>query len=258
MMILWIMAILFLILSLVLLLGRGGFLIAGYNTASPSKKVQYDEKKLCRVTGAGMLFITVLLFVMAAFGNNMPDWFVGFFLVATMADSIIMMVVANTKCYATNPDGSRVIISDISEKEIRINKLVTKWSLLFTATVFVIVGILLVTGDIKFHFNEDSFFIEASYYGDMTINYDKIENVEYREDYLKGSRSGGFGSFRLEMGGFESKELGSYTRYTYTDCHAYMILTLEGKKNPVVIAGKDKEETEEIYIKLVEKMGQSN
>ena len=42
---------LFLILSLVLLSGRGAWLIAGYNTMSPEEKARYDEKALCRSTG---------------------------------------------------------------------------------------------------------------------------------------------------------------------------------------------------------------
>lgn len=254
--VMWGIAILFLVLSLVLLSGHGGFLISGYNTSSPVKKAQYDEKKLCRVTGAGMLFITSLLFVMAAWGDAMPDWFAGFFIIATMLDALVMMVVTNTKCYATNPDGSRVTIEqmNLSEGEIKRNKAVGKWSGVFTVVTFIIVGILITTGNIVFHCNDEELVIEASYYPDMTISYDKIETMEYKEGYLKGSRVGGFGSFRLTMGGFENKELGGYTRYTYNNCKAYVVMTLEGKKNPVVIAGIDAEKTKEIYVKLQERV----
>ena len=35
--------------SILLLRGKGAFLIAGYNTASPAQKAMYDEKKLCPV-----------------------------------------------------------------------------------------------------------------------------------------------------------------------------------------------------------------
>ena len=252
MVVIWGCAILFLILSLVLLSGRGGFLIAGYNTSDSIKKSQYDEKKLCRVTGVGMLFITVLLFAMAILEENMPDWFVGFFLIATMLDSLIMMIVANTKCYATNPDGSRVTVEQLNftEEDIKRNKAVGKWSAIFTVVTFIIIGILITTGNIVFHCNEEELLIEASYYPDMTISYDEITSMEYREEYLKGARVGGFGSFRLTMGGFENKELGRYTRYTYNNCRAYVIVTLEGKKNPLVIAGIDSEKTKELYDEL--------
>ena len=256
MLVMWGVTILFLILSVVLLSGRGGFLISGYNTSSPVKKAQYDEKKLCRVTGAGMLYITILLFIMNIWDNNLPDWFIGFFLITTMLDALIMMIVANTKCYATNQDGTRVTIEqmNLTVKDIKRNKAVAKWSAVVTIVIFIVVGIIITTGNIVFHCNDEELVIEASYYPDMTILYDKIETMEYREGYLKGVRVGGFGSFRLQMGGFENKELGSYTRYTYNDCRAYIVMTLEGKKNPIVVAGMDAEKTMELYEELQEKV----
>lgn len=39
---------LFVILGIVLFCGKGSFLIAGYNTASPEERAKYDEKALCR------------------------------------------------------------------------------------------------------------------------------------------------------------------------------------------------------------------
>ncbi len=120
----------------------------------------------------------------------------------------------------------------------------------FTVAIFIVVGILLATGDITYHCKEDELEIEASYYPDMTISYDKILTLEYREGYLKGSRSGGFGSFRLQMGGFQSKEFGSYTRYTYNNCKSYIVITVESKKNPVIIAEKNIEKTKELFEEL--------
>lgn len=47
------------IMAIVLLSGHGGFLIAGYNTASKEEKAMYDEKKLCRITGIGFLVMEI-------------------------------------------------------------------------------------------------------------------------------------------------------------------------------------------------------
>ncbi|NLO84914.1 MAG: DUF3784 domain-containing protein [Clostridiales bacterium] len=41
------------VMSIVLLSGKGAFLIAGYNTASKEEQSTYDRKKLCRVIGEG-------------------------------------------------------------------------------------------------------------------------------------------------------------------------------------------------------------
>ena len=47
-----------LVLGLIFRMGKGAFLIAGYNTASRAQKEQIDEKKLCR-------YMSRLMFVLA-------------------------------------------------------------------------------------------------------------------------------------------------------------------------------------------------
>lgn len=58
--VIWIVFILFTILSIILLSGHGSWLISGYNTASKEEKAKYNEKKLCRTMGIGMAVIAVL------------------------------------------------------------------------------------------------------------------------------------------------------------------------------------------------------
>ena len=52
---------LFIILGIVFFCGKGSFLIAGYNTASPKEKERYDEKALCRAMG-GLMFACAACF----------------------------------------------------------------------------------------------------------------------------------------------------------------------------------------------------
>ena len=63
---------LFVILGVVLLCGKGGFLIAGYNTMSAQEKAQWDEKSLCKAVGILMLIIAacVTLTVLSAMHHN--------------------------------------------------------------------------------------------------------------------------------------------------------------------------------------------
>lgn len=46
-----------LIIGITLCCGKGADLIAGYNTASPKEKDEYDEKALCRATGVLVLLV---------------------------------------------------------------------------------------------------------------------------------------------------------------------------------------------------------
>ena len=75
--------------------------------------------------------------------------------------------------------------------------------------------------------------------------------MEYRDGNVPGSRVFGVGSFRLLLGSFENDEFGNYTRYTYYNPEACVVLKVNGKT--LVLSGKDATETQEIYRQLVEK-----
>ena len=60
----WIVFVIFAVLSIILLSGHGSWFISGYNTASKEEKEKYDEKKLCRTMGLGMSIIAILLLTM--------------------------------------------------------------------------------------------------------------------------------------------------------------------------------------------------
>ena len=94
----WIVIAILALMSIILLTGRGAGLIAGYNTAGKEEKRNYDEKKLCRVIGAGMSVITVLVLVMAIWEETLPAAFANVFGVVTLIDCVVMIVLANTIC----------------------------------------------------------------------------------------------------------------------------------------------------------------
>ena len=58
-------ALLFVVLGIVFCSGKGGSLIAGYNTFSPEEKSRYDEKVLCRAMGGLMFALAACCVVMA-------------------------------------------------------------------------------------------------------------------------------------------------------------------------------------------------
>ena len=96
--VLWAVVVLFAVISIVLLSGHGANLIAGYNTASEEEKNRYDAKKLCRTVGGGMSMITILILVMAIWESLLPAFFSTVFLVVTLIDIGVMLVLMNTVC----------------------------------------------------------------------------------------------------------------------------------------------------------------
>ena len=115
-------------------------------------------------------------------------------------------------------------------------------------------GILLFTGDIRMQYDETSFTVAATYYRDLTVSYADIEQIEYREQNTPGSRTGGFGSLRLQTGSYLNEEYGSYTRYTYTLSKACVVLAVDGRT--LVINGADAVHTKAIYDELMARIDQ--
>lgn len=96
--VLYLVVVLFAVLSLVLLLGRGSWLIVRYNTAPEEEKKRYDKKRLCQVTGGGMAVLTVLLAVMAIWEDTLPAEFAGFFAAVAVLVAAAVILLANTFC----------------------------------------------------------------------------------------------------------------------------------------------------------------
>ena len=94
----WIILIVFAVMSIVLLSGHGASLIAGYNTASREEQEEFDIKKLCRITGAGMLLATVVILIFALWGATLPTVFAYIALGIIFADCAVMIRLAHTIC----------------------------------------------------------------------------------------------------------------------------------------------------------------
>ena len=91
-----ILTIIFILLGIASLVGKGSFLIAGYNTASKKEKEKYDEKKLNRCM-AIFYFINAVALGATAYVDT--DKFATYFLVPIVFLSIIFVfIVANTYC----------------------------------------------------------------------------------------------------------------------------------------------------------------
>ena len=124
-------------------------------------------------------------------------------------------------------------------------------STIISVIVIVLCAILCFTGDIDIIYSDTAFTVEADYFNDITVNYEDITSVEYRESESRGNRVYGFGSPRLLMGTFKNTEFGHYTRYSYAMCNSCVVLTINEKV--LVISGIDDASTSDIYNILIEK-----
>ena len=119
--------------------------------------------------------------------------------------------------------------------------------------VLALAAVLMFTGSVDITYQESSFTVDATYWSELTVDYNAIESIEYREEGVPGTRTNGVGSARLLAGLFRNEEFGSYTRYTHTGKWPCVVLDVGGKI--LVIGGKDATATKAIYETLKAKIG---
>ena len=187
--------------------------------------------------------------VLMALSGFLPNgWAVTVMLTVTLLATIIP-IVYSWRFYKMEQAAGK----DVKVSYSKIDKKILKWSTVFLAITTLFILAILFTGDLEFILLENSFSIKADWYSDITIRYDAIEAIEYREENVPGLRVGGFGSFRLLMGFFENEEFGTYTRYTYYNPESCIVLTVRGKA--MVLSAKTREETKEIFELLQKQVG---
>lgn len=96
--IMYVVAAVFALMTILFLCGRGGWLIAGYNTMPEEEKAKYDEKKMCRGMGVGFGFLTVLILVSGIFAHVLPAYFAYIMLALIIVDVVVMIIWGNLAC----------------------------------------------------------------------------------------------------------------------------------------------------------------
>jgi hypothetical protein len=237
-MILWFLDAVCLIMTILFLLGKGAFFIAGYNTLSKEQKARYNEKRLCRLFGAVMLSVTLVLFVFALYDGDAPNslsWLMPWGIIIPV---VVALILANTKY--------------VVDKSITLTRSKTALyrNIVIVCLIGVVVTFLLFMGSVDIALEKEYMNVDATFVSEQEIAYEDISDVQYVEDYDVGSRTNGIGSFTLEAGRFKNDDLGRYRLYSYTSCEDYIILTTTNEM--VVVNQKSKEETKQLYQEIKE------
>ncbi len=134
----------------------------------------------------------------------------------------------------------------------RKEKIITAIVLSVVAIVLVITLVLAFSGTYKIRYGDTSFTVDAVGISDVTVAYDDVDAIEYRDSCDAGSRIFGFGTPTLLMGTFENEEFGTYTRFSRPSCDAAVVLTVDGQI--LVLGGKNDAETQIIYENILNRM----
>ena len=93
MIVLIIIAAILLIMGIIILIGKGDNLIAGYNTASEEEKSQYNIKRLRGLIGSLLIILAPTMFLLHRESTMTTTWS---FLAIVFILSIVVIILANT------------------------------------------------------------------------------------------------------------------------------------------------------------------
>ena len=114
-----------------------------------------------------------------------------------------------------------------------------KWAWVFFAALAFFLVYIMFTGSITYEMDGEKLTVDSSFYSPITVPFDEIDTIEYREESVSGSKEMGFSSARLLLGGFRNAEFGGYTRYTYTGADACIVITSNSR---ILVLGEKTEE----------------
>ena len=196
--------------------------------------------------GGKLWFIGGLLFMCCVF---LPEQAIPWVLVIGIAFLVVLPILYSYLYHRKQLKAGTAVITPfaVTKKE----KLAVRISLVIAVIILIGCAVLCFSGDIEVAYGESSFTIEASYYSDLTISYDAIESIAYREDFGQGIRTFGLGTPRLSIGSFENDEFGAYTLYAYTGSDAHVVMTVGDRV--LAVGGKDAAQTHAIYEELMKR-----
>ncbi len=180
----------------------------------------------------------------------LPEKYAPVLLISIIVPVAVLPVVYSYLYYKKQvKEGTYTAENNVMKEMPKSYKKVTIVSLVVLA---VVLPVIMFTGNIDFVIGDTSLTIDADFAGDISIAYNSIDDIEFREVTVDGLRASGFGSMKLLMGRFKNDEFGYYTRYTYADDTGCVVITIGEDK--LVIAGETAEETKGIYEALTEKI----
>ncbi len=239
----WIIFAVFAVMGVLFWTGKGGWLIAGYNTASAEEKKKYDEKKLNRVMAKGWTIITAGLLFLNLAGEDAAPVFLTVSMILVFAGVGYILLMANN-CYVET-EGMSAAEKEKITKERRNGR---RFSLIVLTILAVLTGVPMFAGSVNTEFEEDKIRLSGFLVPGYTLEREEIVSVDYEKELDLGRRTNGNGSVRIQAGQFRNEKFGNYRLYSYNRCREYVVIDTEGKT--IVVNDKTPKKTKELYEKI--------
>ncbi len=239
----WIIFVVFAVMGILFWTGKGGWLIAGYNTASAEEKKRYDEKKLNRTMAKGWTVITAGLLFLNLAGEDAAPVFLAIFVILVFAGVGYILLMSNN-CYV-EAEGLSAAEAEKIAREKRNGK---RFSMIALAILAVLVGVPMFGGSVRTEFDGEKIRLSGFLVPGYTLEREEILSVDYETELDLGKRINGNGSVRIQAGQFRNERFENYRLYSYNRCSEYVVIGTETKT--IVVNDKTPEKTKELYEKI--------
>lgn len=192
--------------------------------------------------------VWVLLGCVVLLGTPLPDWLPLAVMAGCIVSAVILPFIYSYIYYRKEKQSENFVPQQESIRRYQKGKRI---ALVTVPLVLILVAVLLFVGEVSVQFDSQEFTADATFWSALTVEYDAVDSVEWRETLDRGTRVSGIGSARLLAGVFRNGEFGQYTLYSYTDCDAGVVVHAGDKI--LVIGGEDRQSTEQIYRQLLER-----
>ena len=230
------------LLSIILLSGKGSWLIAGYNTMSKEQQNKYDRKKLTRATG---MFLIITSIAILALGFSLINAII--FLIVVSVSVIITIIYTNKFCLKSDSDNE---VNDLTiDKE--------KGSLLNNKAIigigFAIIVVSLVGISMYFSSKPPVYDISngtlviSTQYG-MNVNISEIKSIQLKNDLpVIQLKINGLGLGSIQKGKFSS-DIGNVILYIDTSKPPFIYIKTTSEL--IILNDQSKSKTEALFDEL--------
>jgi len=243
-------------LGILLLNGKGGFLVAGLNTMSAEKKAKYDIKAVCRYAGWLVLAIALWLALFTVGGILRISWW-HYLMLAVLAVGLIGSIIyANTgkRFYKKDRPGTSTA-EDSEEAKPSTAKITVIIAVAISVIVTAAVGIMFYYGESEAAINvlDDSIQIRGMY--GLSVDFAEITNISIVENDMRsigvGTRTNGFGGFGDTLKGtFHSENHGAVLLFVRSSASPTIHIERDNSKD-VFISFQDGERTRILYDEML-------
>lgn len=207
----YILAGLMFVLSIILLSGRGSWLIAGYNTMSKEQQNKYDRKKLTRATG--MLSIITSIATLAL-GFSLINAII--FLIVVFVSAIITIIYTNKYCLKSDSDNEVTDLIIDKGKGFLFNNNKNMIGIGLAIIIVLLVGIsMYFSSKPPVYAISNGTLAISTQYG-KNVDFSEIKSVQLKADLpVIQSKINGLGLGSIQKGKFSS-DIGNVTLYIDT------------------------------------------